>query len=251
MTCLIIWSFRICVRRNQDIPQEPVSDHHHKDVINETWILEPFPNSIEIEDPEQDEMIKEPVKEPYYGLDIIANWKTKDSYMNFVEPIGYIDPEPELTNPYLPDLPDIRHYKCLLHLNWQRRIIFYGNSLWLVILWCCGVLQLLKTLAVVMLKPLRVFRLEQQGGKLRSKLKLCHIANQMDYADYMVALGLGSRMTTSTFNEFVVALYNRLVPVPDVDGDLEDNQQDQETIQLNQFDNTEDGHLASVQQCDD
>ena len=73
----------------------------------------------------------------------------------------------------------------------------------------------------------------------------------MDYADYMVALGLGSRMTTSTFNEFVVALYNRLVPVPDVDGDLEDNQQDQETIQLNQFDNTEDGHLASVQQCDD
>ena len=157
----------------------------------------------------------------------------------------------ETRNSHIPDLPDIRHYKCLLHLNWQRSYIFYGNSWWLVILWCGGVLQLLKTLAVVMLKPLRVFRLEQQGGKLRSKLKLCHIANQMDYADYMVALGLGSRMTTSTFNEFVVALYNRLVPVPDVDGDLEDNQQDQETIQLNQFDNTEDGHLASVQQCDD
>ena len=112
---MIIWSFRICVRRNQDFPQEPVSDHHHKDVINETWILEPFPNSLEIEDPnslniqdpEQDEMIKEPVKEPYYGLDIIANWKTKDSYMNFVEPIGYIDPEPELTNSYLPDNPEL------------------------------------------------------------------------------------------------------------------------------------------------
>ena len=110
LTCLIIWSFRICVRRKTGFgsdQEELVSDHHHKDVINETWILEPFPNSLEIEDPKQDEMIKEPVKEPYYGLDIIANWKTKDSYMNFVEPIGYIDPEPELTNPYLPDNPEL------------------------------------------------------------------------------------------------------------------------------------------------
>ena len=71
--------------------------------------MEPFPHSLEIVDPEHPEvdMIDKPVKEPYYGLDIIANWKTKDSYMNFVEPIGYIDPEPELTNPYLPDIPEL------------------------------------------------------------------------------------------------------------------------------------------------
>ena len=151
---------------------------------------------------------------------------------------------------HIPGLPDVDHFKCLLHLNWLRRTIFFGNSWWLVILWCYGVLQLLKTLAFVMFKPLRVFRLKLKGGKLGSKLKICHIADQMDYADYMVALGLGSRLTTSIFNEFVVALYNRLVPVQDDD----DNQQDQDTFQmslLNQSGMAEEGDPASVQQCDD
>ena len=153
---------------------------------------------------------------------------------------------------HIPGLPDVDHFKCLLHLNWLRRTIFLGNSWWLVILWCFGIFQLVKTLAFVLIKPLRVFRLKLLGGKLGSKLKICHIGDQLDYADYMVALGLGSRLTSSTFNEFVVALYNRLVPAQDSDDELDDNQQD--TIQMtlwNQSGMAEEGHLASVQQCDD
>ena len=71
--------------------------------------MEPFPHSLEIVDPEHPEvdMIDKPVKEPYYGLDIIANWKTKNSFMNFVEPIGKGDPEPEMKNPYFPDSPGL------------------------------------------------------------------------------------------------------------------------------------------------
>ena len=126
-------SFRICVRKkSQDFLEETVSDHHN--IHNETWIMEPFPHSLEIVDPEHPEvevidkpvkepiphsleivdpehpevdMIDKPVKEPYYGLDIIANWKTKNSFMNFVEPIGKGDPEPEMKNPYFPDSPGL------------------------------------------------------------------------------------------------------------------------------------------------
>ena len=81
-------------------------EHPEVEVIDKP-VKEPIPHSLEIVDPEHPEvdMIDKPVKEPYYGLDIIANWKTKDSYMNFVERLGKGDPEPEM--PYLPDSPGL------------------------------------------------------------------------------------------------------------------------------------------------
>ena len=81
-------------------------EHPEVEVIDKP-VKEPMPHSLEIVDPEHPEvdMIDKPVKEPYYGLDIIANWKTKDSYMNFVERLGKGDPELEMPNPYLPESP--------------------------------------------------------------------------------------------------------------------------------------------------
>ena len=139
----------------------------------------------------------------------------------------------EHRNSHIPDLPDIRHYKCLLHLNWQRRIIFTCNTWWLACLWGFGILQLLKTLAFVSMKCLRVMRLKQKGGKLGPKVKLGQIASDMFYADYMVTLAFCGLLTPSTFNQFVEALHKKLVP--DQDGDTEDEHQetsDWDTMQM-------------------
>ena len=153
-------------------------------------------------------------------------------------------------NSFRPDLPDVHHYKCLLHLNWLRRTIFMMNSLWLAFLMCCGLLQLLKTLALVMIVPLRLFRLKQQVGRLGCKEQLCHVVAQLDYADYVVIVGLGGRLATRTFNDFIEALYTRFEGSDDGD----QGESDGSTIQmslLNQSGDSENRNLASMQQCDD
>ena len=154
------------------------------------------------------------------------------------------------TTSHIPNLPDVHHYECLLHLSWVRRLIFSFNAWWLVILWCWGVLQLVKTVAFCTIKQLRVYRFRLQGGKLGAKTKLGQVATEMDYADFVVALALGDQLTTGNFNKFVERLYREVCAGHDgiihsmVDNELaadSDSDADWDTMQMSQLAQAEEG----------
>ena len=121
----------------------------------------------------------------------------------------------------IPGKTDVYSSGCDIKLNGVRRNIILFDLWFLTILGGCGVLNCFLKLLLVIVKPLRQWRLWSISGCLSPVMAQNALARNLDYCDFVVLVGIGDQVTAQLFDNLCMELHSQLYQIFDDDESTE------------------------------
>ena len=115
---------------------------------------------------------------------------------------------------------------CDIKLNGLRKNIMVADVWFLTGLGLLGIFNILFRLLVVLVKPLRRYRLKWSGGCLSPTIALNAFANHLGFCDFFVLAGIGDQVSAHVFTNLCICLHSRMYQLDVADQNDDDKEQD-------------------------